>query len=226
MTQSVVYPVKVNKKKLLTSLKIGSVSMQQLSKLSMWELIKLYEIFYLEVFNGTFSFCKATRPNAKSEGNWVICIPPSRFILNMLKFFLKKHEKDESELKSLVCLLRDSLGLRESEDVDWIMDSYIIQTPAIFNAVKKIQNDCSSLESWEYTFLRCFIFWLTGLHLDRDIETVVMKSTVLNGNGKGDLLVLFNETGEEYDTLYFCSRPSWWMLHTLSINFYFREAFR
>jgi hypothetical protein len=202
-------------KKTGTGLDIGKVTEEQMAKLSVWDMKNLYGLFYEQVFGLHVSFPDELMPEAPDEFAWPICIPG--IMSNEAAYHSGKSDMPKRKYNTDKPL--DSIMQLDRGRDAWT-HSYIVRTPADFEAGEKWKNlsgnDIDSkkinvLMFRERWILGLFIYWLTGLQLDR---------TVVTGTGSRD------SDGYVVDVDWFGdkARVGWCIPDDADDNLRFREA--
>lgn len=176
-------------------LEIGKWSKKDLALLSVWDLRNLYEIFYQQVFGLYVSFPDELMPEAPDEFAWPICI--LGIISNETAY--RGGKSDMPKWKFTDDSLDTILKLDRGRDA-WT-HSYIVRTYADFEVGKKLKNiSANDIEKQkinvlmfrERWILGLFIYWLTGLHLDRGVVITLTGSHHSGGDAVG---VRFDDGG-------------------------------
>lgn len=157
-------------------LNIGKVGKDELADLTVWDLKKLYSLFYLETYGLYLHFPdELLVPEASDEFSWPVCIPG--IISNEISFSGGKnvppHWKwTENSLDAVLDLSRGR---------DAWTHSYVVRVRPNWEADEDLKNISGNdierrglnvLMFRERLILGRFIFWLTGDHLDRKTITL------------------------------------------------------
>ncbi|HEX8974135.1 MAG TPA: hypothetical protein VF817_01440 [Patescibacteria group bacterium] len=156
-------------------LSIGKVTKEQLAELSKWDLKNLYELFFQQVFDIHVSFPDELMPDAP-DNYWPICDVAG---ISNEALYQAACRLDMPKWKWTEGMLDAGMKLDRGRDAD-TRGSRVVCTPPDFEAGEKLKNISGNdidkrgddvLMFRERWILGLFIFWLTGLHLDKNVVT-------------------------------------------------------
>ncbi len=169
-----------------------SVNQIDLLSLNMNEVLRLYSVFYKDVFKRELSFPRSLLPTmpAADANLFPICMPVSYLISADITYV----DKDDEKLLNLRTIhnnLNAELAAfgkieRSNRDLSGV-SKYIVLTPLTFEADGELRsksaNDIANqrirvLRFCELRILNLFIYWFTGLPLDR--YSVTLTETYVN----------------------------------------------
>jgi len=191
-------------------IEIGKVTEEQLAGLSKWNMVRLYEVFYQQVFDlyVKFMFERAVFSEVPEEFDWPICIIGA--LSN--EAIYDSGMSHISKKKPLDIIIR----LNQGRDL-WTFN-YIVYTPVDFDGSKKKvfasankmkADNVDILMFRERWILGLFIHWLTGLHIDREGITFTGSRDLAGNvigvgfNGGHTIIVGIYNSSYIYNGLYF-----------------------
>lgn len=190
-------------------LNIGKVKKAELADLSVWDLKKLYSLFYQQVFGLYLDFPDELMPEASDEFAWPVCVPgiisaEASFSGGKLNF--PRWKCTDKVLDSVLDLNRGRDALIHSYIVrarpNWEADEYLKHLSG--NNIKS--QGINVLMFRERLILGNFLDWLTGEKLDRKTRTL-SGSRYVNGNvpyvfwHEGRLNVYWSNPDDAYSSL-------------------------